>query len=181
MSELSSRAFTVWLTGLTGAGKTTVAGLVSSELERRGVLVDWLDGDAVRQHLSADLGFSKADRDTNIARISWIASRLTRAGAAVVVSAVSPFAEARKQARELIEPHGPFVEVYLAASVEVCARRDVKGLYERALRGELADFAGVTAPYEQPVEPEVRLDTEQETPAESAAIVIGYLERAGLV
>jgi adenylyl-sulfate kinase len=181
MSELLSRPFTVWLTGLTGAGKTTVAGLVSSELERRGVLVDWLDGDAVRQHLSADLGFSKADRDTNIARISWIASRLTRAGAAVVVSAISPFAEARKRARELIEPYGAFVEVYVAASVEVCARRDVKGLYERALRNELADFAGVTAPYEQPANPEVRLDTEHETPTESAAIVLGYLERAGLV
>ena len=145
MSESLPRGFTVWLTGLSGAGKTTVAGLVSAELERRGVLVDQLDGDAVRRHISADLGFSKADRDANIARISWVASRLTRAGAAVVVSAISPFAAARSAARALVEPHGAFVEVYVAASVEVCARRDIKGLYERAFRGELADFTGVTA------------------------------------
>lgn len=181
MSEPSPSGFTVWLTGLSGAGKTTVADLVSAELARRGLFVDRLDGEAVRQHLSVGLGFSKADRDANVSRISWVASRLTRAGAAVVVSAISPYEAARKTARELIEPYGAFVEVYVAASVEVCARRDVKGLYERALRGELADFTGVTAPYEQPEEPEVRLDTEHETPAESAAVVLGYLERADLI
>ena len=181
MSESLPRGFTVWLTGLSGAGKTTVAGLVSAELERRGVLVDQLDGDAVRRHISADLGFSKADRDANIARISWVASRLTRAGAAVVVSAISPFAAARSAARALVEPHGAFVEVYVDASVEVCARRDIKGLYERAFRGELADFTGVTAAYEAPEDPEVRLDTERETPAESAAIVLDYLAGAELV
>jgi adenylylsulfate kinase len=181
MSEPRPRGFTIWLTGLSGAGKSTVADLVSAELERRGLFVDHLDGDSVRRHVSADLGFSKADRDANIARISWVASRLTRAGAAVVVSAISPFAAARKTARELVEPHGAFVEVYVGASVEVCARRDVKGLYERAFRGELADFTGVTAPYEAPKDPEVRLDTEREAPAESAAIVVAYLERAVLL
>jgi adenylyl-sulfate kinase len=180
MSE-ATRGFTIWLTGLSSAGKTTVGDLVAAELERRGLLVDRLDGDVVRRHFSAGLGFSKADRDANIARIAWVASRLTRAGAVVVVSAISPFAAARTAARQLVELHGTFVEVHVAASVEVCAQRDVKGLYARALRGELADFTGVTAPYEEPAEPEVRLDTEHETPAESAAIVVGYLERAGLV
>lgn len=173
--------FTVWLTGLSGAGKTTVGDLVAAELERRGLLVDRLDGDVVRCHLSAGLGFSPADRDANVARIAWVASRLTRAGAAVVVSAISPYVAARRAGRELIEPHGRFVEVHVDASVEECASRDVKGLYERAFRGELDDFTGVTAPYEEPASPELRLDTEREDPAESAARVVGWLEQAALV
>src|SRR5918911_3179395 len=105
--------FTVWFTGLSGAGKTTIAELVGPELERRGLVVDFLDGDVVRTHLSQGLGFSRADRDTNIARIGWVASRLTRAGAAVVVSAISPYESARRKARALVEPHAPFVEVYV--------------------------------------------------------------------
>lgn len=175
------RGFTVWLTGLSGAGKTTLGDLVAEEAERRGMLAERLDGDVVREHLSAGLGFSEVDRNTNVARIAWVASRLTRAGVAVVVSAISPYAVARRRARELVEPHGPFVEVYVAASVDECARRDVKGLYARALRGELADFTGVTAPYEVPHAPEVRVETEREEPAESAARVLEHLERASLL
>src|SRR5690349_23039150 len=116
--------FVVWFTGLSGAGKTTVANIVEAELEQRGHVVDHLDGDVVRTHLSKGLGFSKADRDTNIERIGWVASRLTRHGAAVIVSAISPFAETRAKARALVEAHGRFIEVYVRTSLAECARRD---------------------------------------------------------
>src|SRR5918912_1565560 len=125
--------FTLWFTGLSGAGKTTIAELVRPELERRGRKVEWLDGDEVREHLSKGLGFSKEDRDTNIDRIGWVASRLTRHGAAVIVSAISPYVEARRKAREMVEQHGTFVEVFVDASVEECARRIVSYLEERGL------------------------------------------------
>ncbi|HXH88713.1 MAG TPA: adenylyl-sulfate kinase [Gaiellaceae bacterium] len=174
------RGFTLWLTGLSGAGKTTVGDGVAAELERAGKHVERLDGDAVREHLSAELGFSKEDRDVNVARIAWVASRLTRAGAAVVVSAISPYAEARRAARALIEAEGDFVEVFVAASVAECARRDPKGLYDRALRGELPGFTGITAPYEEPVSAELRLDTESETPATSVQRVLEQLRRSKL-
>src|SRR5436853_1182174 len=118
--------FVVWFTGLSAAGKSTIAGLVAGELEQRGMVVDRLDGDVVRTHLSYGLGFSKADRDANVERIGWVASRLTRAGAAVVVSAISPYEEARRKARALVEAEGRFVEVYVATPVEECERRDVK-------------------------------------------------------
>ena len=177
----TSAGFTVWLTGLSGAGKTTVGDLLADDLERRGLLVERLDGDLVRTHLSAGLGFSRHDRDVNVARIAWVASRLTRAGAAVVVSAISPYAAARREARELIEREGAFVEVHVAASVEVCARRDEKGLYARAFRGELADFTGVNAPYEEPERPAIRLETEREEPTESARRVVAHLEESLLI
>src|SRR5829696_8224770 len=125
------RGFVVWLTRLSGAGKTTLAKLACVELERRGRLVDTLDGDVVRTHLSKGLGFSKEDRDTNIERIGWVASRLARAGATVVVSAISPYEATRRRARAMVEEHAPFVEVHVATSVEECARRDVKGLYAK--------------------------------------------------
>jgi adenylylsulfate kinase len=166
---------------LSGAGKTTIAELVRSELERRGLLVEWLDGDEVREHLSKGLGFSKADRDTNIDRIGWVASRLTRHGAAVIVSAISPYAEARRKAREMVEQHGTFVEVFVDASVDECARRDVKGLYEKAFRGEIKEFTGVSDPYEVPPTPEVRIESEHEEPAASAARILRVLEERGLV
>ncbi len=116
--------FVVWFTGLSASGKTTVANIVEPELERRGFLVDHLDGDIVRTHLSKGLGYWKEDRDANIARIGWVAARLARAGAAVVVSAISPYAEARRHARSLVEQHAPFVEVHVATPLEECARRD---------------------------------------------------------
>jgi adenylylsulfate kinase len=173
--------FVLWFTGLSGAGKSTIAGLVGPELERRGLLVDTLDGDVVRMHLSKGLGFSKEDRDTNIERIGWVASRLARAGAAVVVSAISPYEETRRRARAMVEEHATFVEVHVATSVEECARRDVKGLYAKALSGEIQEFTGVSDPYEEPPNPELRLDTERREPAESARIVLERLEELGLV
>src|SRR5205807_7235128 len=168
--------FTIWFTGLSGAGKTTIAGLVGPELERHGYTAEYLDGDVVRTHLSKGLGFSKADRDTNIERIGWVASRLTRHGAAVLVSAISPYEETRRHARELVEEHGEFVEVYVKASVDECARRDVKGLYEKAFSGEIKEFTGVSDPYEPPVDPEITVDTEAESVGESAAKVLAYLD-----
>jgi adenylylsulfate kinase len=169
--------FVVWFTGLSGAGKTTMANIVEAELEQRGHVVDHLDGDIVRTHLSRGLGFSKEDRDTNIARIGWVASRVARAGAAVVVSAISPYEEARRHARSLVEPHVPFVEVYVATPLEECARRDPKGLYAAAFAGEIDDFTGVSAPYEEPTDPEVRIDTTGVSPSESARTVLEALER----
>jgi adenylylsulfate kinase len=167
--------FVVWFTGLSGAGKTTVANIVEAELEQRGLVVDHLDGDIVRTHLSKGLGFSKEDRDANIARIGWVASRVARAGAAVVVSAISPYEEARRHARSLVEPHVPFVEVYVSTPLDECARRDPKGLYAAAFAGEIADFTGVSAPYEVPSNPEVVIDTTGVSPAESAEVVLARL------
>ena len=177
----SGSGFALWFTGLSGAGKTTIAELVRPELERRGRLVEWLDGDEVREHLSKGLGFSKADRDTNIDRIGWVASRLTRHGAAVIVSAISPYREARQSAREMIEANGTFVEVFVDASVEECARRDVKGLYEKAFRGEIKEFTGVSDPYEAPDDPEIRIESEHEEPEESAQRILELLEEGGLI
>jgi sulfate adenylyltransferase len=173
--------FVVWLTGLSGAGKSTIAQALRAELEARGLLVDSLDGDVVREHLSRGLGFSKEDRDTNIARIGWVASRLARAGAAVVVSAISPYDEQRRAARALVEQHARFVEVHVATPLEVCIERDPKGLYERALSGEIEHFTGVSDPYEEPTDAELRLDTSDATPAASTAAVVAELARLGLV
>jgi adenylylsulfate kinase len=172
--------FVVWFTGLSGAGKTTVANIVEAELEQRGLVVDHLDGDIVRTHLSKGLGFSKADRDANIGRIGWVASRVARAGA-VIVSAISPYEEARRHARSLIEPHVPFIEVYVATPLDECARRDPKGLYAAAFAGEIADFTGVSAPYEAPENPEVRIDTTGVSPSESAQIVLDRLAQLEVV
>ena len=135
----------------------------------------------MRTHLSKGLGFSKEDRDTNIERIGWVASRLTRAGAQVLVSAISPYAETRGRAREMVEEFGPFIEVFVDASVDECARRDVKGLYEKAFAGEIKEFTGVSDPYEPPPSPEIHIRTEDETPEESAARVVAWLEARGLV
>jgi adenylyl-sulfate kinase len=173
--------FVLWFTGLSASGKTTIANIIEPELERRGFVVDHLDGDIVRTHLSRGLGFSKEDRDTNIARIGWVASRLARAGAAVVVSAISPYEEARRHARGLVEQHTAFVEVHVATPLKECVRRDPKGLYAAALAGEIDDFTGVSAPYEAPVEPELRLDTTGRTPPESAAEVVARLEELDLL
>ena len=175
------KGFTIWLTGLSGAGKTTIANNVEPELERRGFVVDHLDGDIVRTHLSKGLGFSKEDRDTNIARIGWVASRLARAGAVVIVSAISPYEEARQKARALVEEHAAFVEVHVATSLEECARRDPKGLYRKAYAGEISEFTGVSDPYEEPSNPELRIDTEGREPQDSTALVLAKLEELELI
>jgi len=171
--------FTLWFTGLSGSGKTTIADLVAPELVRRGRMVEKLDGDVVRTHLSRGLGFSKEDRDTNVERIGWVASRLTRHGAAVVVSAISPYAEARQRARALVEEFGPFVEIHVATPVEECERRDVKGLYARARAGEIPEFTGVSDPYEEPESPELRLETLQLAPEDSVQLILEKLEELG--
>ena len=173
--------FALWFTGLSGSGKTTIAHLVGPELDQRGAIVEYLDGDTVRMHLSKGLGFSKEDRDTNIERIGWVASRLVRQGGAVICAAISPYEETRRKAREMVEESGPFVEVFVRASVEECARRDVNGLYEKAFRGEIKGFTGVDDPYEAPESAEIVVDTEGLSPEESAAQVIAALEELGLV
>ena len=173
--------FTLWFTGLSGSGKSTIAHLVGPELDRRGCVVEYLDGDTVRTHLSKGLGFSKEDRDTNIERIGWVASRLTRQGGAVIAAAISPYEETRRKARELVEEFGPFVCVHVKASVEECARRDVNGLYAKAFAGEIKGFTGVDDPYEEPTSPEIVVDTEETTPEEAAALVVARLEELGLV
>jgi adenylylsulfate kinase len=173
--------FTLWFTGLSGSGKTTIAHIVGPELERRGHIVEYLDGDTVRTNLSKGLGFSKEDRDTNIERIGWVAARLTRHGAAVIAAAISPYEETRQKARSMVEEWGPFVEVHVATSVEECARRDVKGLYEKAFAGEIKGFTGVDDPYEDPASPEIRIDAEQLEPEASARLIIDKLEELGLV
>jgi adenylylsulfate kinase len=173
--------FTLWFTGLSGAGKSTIADLVGPRLEEAGRTVEYLDGDVVRTRLSKGLGFTKEDRDTNIERIGWVASRLTRHGAVVIVSAISPYEETRRKARAMVEEFGPFIEVYVEASVEECARRDVKGLYEKAFAGEIKEFTGVSDPYEEPSNPELVLHTEQDSPEQDAQLVLGKLEEMGLL
>jgi adenylylsulfate kinase len=173
--------FTLWFTGLSGAGKSTIAHLVGPELDRRGLVVEYLDGDTVRTHLSKGLGFSKEDRDTNIERIGWVASRITRQGGAVIAAAISPYEETRRKARGMVEEWGAFVEVFIKASVEECTRRDVKGLYEKALRGEIKGFTGVDDPYEEPADPELVIDTEEHDAEESARLIVAKLEELGLV
>jgi adenylylsulfate kinase len=179
--RVRSGGFTLWFTGLSGSGKSTIAHLVGPELDRRGLIVEYLDGDTVRTHLSKGLGFSKEDRDTNIERIGWVASRLTRQGGAVIAAAISPYEETRRKARAMVAEFGSFVEVYVKASVEECARRDVKGLYEKAFAGEIKGFTGVDDPYESPADPELVVDTEAHDPEESAALIVAKLEELGLV
>jgi adenylyl-sulfate kinase len=173
--------FTLWFTGLSGSGKSTIAHVIGPEFDRRGLIVEYLDGDSVRQHLSKGLGFSKEDRDTNIERIGWVASRLTRQGGAVIAAAISPYRETRAKAREMVEQYGRFVEVYVATSLDECARRDVNGLYKKAFAGEIKGFTGVDDPYEEPESPEIVVETEGKTPEESAEVVLTKLEELGLI
>jgi adenylyl-sulfate kinase len=168
--------FTVWFTGLSGAGKTTLSTRVAEIVRERGQRVEILDGDVVRTNLSKGLGFSREDRDTNIRRIGFVANLLTRNGVAVVVAAISPYRAVRDEVRAEI---GRFVEVYVRCPVDELIRRDVKGLYARALRGEVAQFTGVSDPYEEPINPEVVVDTDHETVDESAAKIVATLERLG--
>ncbi len=173
--------FTLWFTGLSGSGKSTIAHLVGPELDRRGLIVEYLDGDTVRTHLSKGLGFSKEDRDTNIERIGWVASRLTRQGGAVIAAAISPYRETRAKARQMVEEYGRFVEVFVATSLDECARRDVNGLYKKAFAGEIKGFTGVDDPYEEPENAEVVVETEGKTPEESAQVVVERLEELGVI
>ncbi|CAN5616770.1 MAG: adenylyl-sulfate kinase [Actinomycetota bacterium] len=172
----NKRGFTLWFTGLSGAGKTTIADIVERNLRERGTRVEVLDGDIVRTNLSRGLGFSREDRITNVLRIGFVANLLTRNGVGVVVSAISPYKESRDQVRRRIID---FIEVFVDAPLEVCAERDVKGLYKKAYSGEIPQFTGVSDPYEAPAAPELTLKTDEESPQESARRVIERLEFLG--
>ncbi len=171
------RGFTLWFTGLSGAGKTTVAEIVEHELRDRAGTVEVLDGDIVRTNLSKGLGFSREDRDTNVLRIGFVANLLTRNGVPVIVSAISPYKKARDQVRKEIGED--FIEIFVDCPVEVCAERDVKGLYAKAYSGEIPEFTGVSDPYEPPSAPELTLRTNEEEPQDSARRVIEKLEELG--
>jgi len=171
-----AHGFTLWFTGLSGAGKSTLAAAVSAELRRSAIPVEVLDGDEVRQNLSRGLGFSREDRDINIRRIGYVAKLLTRNGVAVITAAISPYRAIRDEVRESI---GAFIEVYVKASLDECIRRDTKGLYRRALAGEIPQFTGVSDPYEEPLAAELVIDTEREEITDSASRVIDRLFELG--
>ncbi len=172
------RGFALWFTGLSGAGKTTIGERVERTLRQRGRRVELLDGDAVRTHLSKGLGYSREDRDTNILRIGWICDLLARNGVIAIATAISPYREARDQVRARITD---FIEVYVATALEECIRRDVKGLYRKALSGELEAFTGVSDPYEPPCQPEIVIQTEGRRPEDSVAEILQWLETHGFL
>ena len=170
---------TIWFTGLSGAGKTTIAELVRDELTRRGQPVEILDGDVVRTHLSKGLGFSKEDRDENIRRIGFVCNLLSKHGVFAIAAAISPYRAIRDEVRAAAS--GKFLEIYVATPIEECARRDIKGLYAKAFAGEIKNFTGVSDPYEAPLQPELVLKTVGEPPEASAQRVIEALEAHGLL
>ena len=170
---MEGKGVTLWFTGLSGAGKTTLARIVEEELRRRGHRVEVLDGDVVRTNLSKGLGFSKEDRDTNIRRIGFVCNLLTRNAVIAIAAAISPYRDIRDEVRRDI---GAFVEVFVKCPIDVLAERDVKGLYKKALAGEIKNFTGIDDPYEDPLTPEVTVETDRETPAESAARILARLE-----
>lgn len=166
---MKNQGVTLWLTGLSGSGKTTIAQEVQRELKAHSCLVELLDGDMMRTHLSKELGFSKEDRDTNVRRIGFVASLLSRNGVVAIVSAISPYRAVRDEIRSMTEN---FIEVYVKASLEVCEARDVKGLYAKARSGEIKNFTGIDDPYEEPLAPEVVCCTTEESIEESVAKII---------
>jgi adenylylsulfate kinase len=170
---MKQKGMTLWFTGLSGAGKTTISQAVENELTAQGYKVEVLDGDVVRENLTKGLGFSKADRDENIRRIGFVAQLLTRNGVIVIVSAISPYRNIRDEVRNRI---GDFVEVYVNAPLAVCEKRDVKGLYKRARSGEIKSFTGIDDPYEPPMNPEVECRTDQETLEESVSKVMNQVQ-----
>lgn len=173
---MEHRGVTVWFTGLSGAGKTTITQEIEKELRARECKLEILDGDIVRENLTKGLGFSKEDRDTNIRRIGFVSHLLTRNGVIVLVSAISPYRAIREEIRETV---GDFVEVFVNAPLNVCEGRDVKGLYKRARAGEIKQFTGIDDPYEPPANPEVECRTDLEELSESVAKVLGKLEELG--
>lgn len=175
---MQQRGVTVWFTGLSGAGKTTISQGVEKELRSLGYQLEILDGDIVRQNLTKGLGFSKEDRDENIRRIGFVSHLLTRNGVIVLVSAIAPYREIREEVRHRI---GDFVQVYVNAPLEVCEERDVKGLYKKARAGEIKNFTGIDDPYEAPLNPDIECSTKDETEEESIAKVLQYLKDKGYI
>ena len=177
-----TRGFTLWFTGLSGAGKTTLTNALLPQLRARGARVEVLDGDEVRTNLSKGLGFSKEDRDTNIRRIGYVSRLLARNGVGVISAAISPYREIRDEVRVSIEADGAiFLEVFVKASLDTLVERDVKGLYKKALAGEIKQFTGVSDPYEEPLSPELVIETDRETVEESAAKILAKLEELNLI
>jgi adenylylsulfate kinase len=173
---MADKGFTIWFTGLSGAGKSTLSEIIEQRLRERGHKVEVLDGDIVRTHLSKGLGFSREDRDTNIKRIAFVCSLLSRNGVVCISAAISPYREAREWARQEI---GNFVEIYISCPLEVCQERDVKGLYKLVAEGKLKGFTGVDDPYEPPINPELVIETNRETPEESVARIFARLAELG--
>ncbi|HKV54910.1 MAG TPA: adenylyl-sulfate kinase [Candidatus Binataceae bacterium] len=173
-----SEGFTLWFTGLSGAGKSTLANLVAEELRLRGHRVEVLDGDEVRTNLSKGLGFSKEDRDTNIRRIGYVCKLLARNGVIAISAAISPYRNIRDEVRA---QHERFYEVFVKCPLDALVERDVKGLYKKALKGEIPNFTGVSDPYEEPLNPEVVIETNRESQNESLHRLLGALEQSGLI
>jgi len=176
-----NKGFTLWFTGLPCSGKSTLAEIVAKELEVRGRLVDILDGDVVRTHLTKGLGFSKEDRDTNIRRIGYVCGLISKHGGVAISAAISPYKNIRDEVRAGVAKDATFVEVFVNAPLDECIKRDVKGMYKKALAGEMKNFTGVDDPYEPPANPELVIDTMQETPAQSAARILAKLEQMALI
>ncbi len=179
MADPNAKGFCLWFTGLSGSGKSTITTHLVKELRSRGSKLEVLDGDVVRENLSKGLGFSKEDRDTNIRRIAFVANLLSRNDVPVITAAISPYREIRDEARQMMGDR--FIEAYVKASVETCEERDVKGLYAKARAGEIKEFTGVSDPYEPPEDPELVLETEQQSPEESAQQILVYLEERQLI
>ena len=176
------QGFVLWFTGMSGAGKSTLSRYLAGEFRARGLPVEVLDGDEVREHLSKGLGFSREDRDTNVRRIGYVARLLARNGVIAVTAAISPYADTRGEVRRATRADGArFVEVYVHCPVETLAERDVKGLYKRALAGEIPHFTGVSDPYEPPSDPEVTVDSSRESVEDSAGKIVAYLRAQGLI
>ena len=174
------KGFTVWFTGMSGAGKSTLSAPLAEALRERGMPVEVLDGDVVRTHLSKGLSFSKEDRDINVRRIGFVANLLSRNGVAAVTAAISPYRDVRDEVRRMVESDGAgFVEVYVKCPIEVLAERDVKGLYKKALAGEITNFTGVSDPYEEPLRPEVIVESNRDSVEEGLARVLGRLVELG--
>jgi len=179
----SHEGFVLWFTGLSGAGKSTLAERLTADFRERGYKVELLDGDEIRTHLSKGLGFSKEDRDTNIRRIGWVARVLARNGVIAITAAISPYAEIRNEIRGDTETEGraAFVEVFAHAPLEALIERDVKGLYKKAIAGEIKNFTGISDPYEAPESPEFTALTSEETVEQSATRLLTYLAERGLI
>jgi adenylylsulfate kinase len=178
MSMKKHQGFTIWFTGLPCCGKTTIADQVATVLKKKDYNVERLDGDIVRQGLTNDLGFSKKDRDENIRRVTFVAKMLTRNNVIVLATFVSPYREQRRDARKEI---GRFIEVYVRCPVEICMKRDVKGMYRKAREGKITHFTGVDDPYEEPEHPELILDTDTESVEESVRKVLHTIEELGFI
>ncbi|MCE4603651.1 MAG: adenylyl-sulfate kinase [Aeropyrum sp.] len=171
------KGLVAWLTGLPGSGKTTIASIAAEKLRSEGYRVELLDGDWARKTVSEGAGFTREERTRHLKRIAWIARLLARNGVIVICSFVSPYKDARKMVRSIIEEETPFIEVYVKASLEEVIRRDPKGLYKKALKGEISHFTGITDPYEPPENPELALDTENEEPEESAQKLVTTIKK----